>query len=77
MESRDKFIEFLITLIKSFLVLVFFGILLPKCLDFLLYKINKSSVYDNSVLVNFVVDKNTKLIYNYIYILKLIFYIKV
>ncbi|ERI91346.1 hypothetical protein HMPREF1982_03305 [Clostridiales bacterium oral taxon 876 str. F0540] len=72
MERKDSFTEFLIILIKSFLILVFFGILLPTCIDNLLFRINKSNIYDNSVFVNFVIDKNSKLIYNYIYILKLI-----
>lgn len=66
--SIDKeFGGFIIVLLKCFLILIFFGLLLPKVLDYILYYfISKPNVYDNSILVNNIVNKNLDIIYKYI-----------
>lgn len=66
--SIDKeFGDFIIVLLKCFLILIFFGLLLPKVLDYILYYfISKPNVYDNSILVNNIVNKNLDIIYKYI-----------
>lgn len=66
--SLDKeFAEFIIVLLKCFLILIFFGLLLPKLLDYILYFfISKPNVYDNSILVHNIVNKNLDIIYKYI-----------
>ncbi|NFN87310.1 endonuclease III [Clostridium sporogenes] len=57
----------IITLIKCFLILLFFGSLLPKILDMILYNFFiKSKVYENSTLVFKNIDLKIKIIYNYI-----------
>lgn len=72
MKKVHNAIEPLLILIECFLIIYIFGLLLPKLVDNFLFIIYKSSIYDNSVLVNYVVDKNSKLLYNYIYIIRLI-----
>ena len=43
------------------------GLLLPKAVDFLLQNlINNTKIYKNSIVVYNLVDKNYKLVYNYI-----------
>lgn len=64
------FIEYkktIITLIKCFLILLFFCSLLPKVLDIVLYNFFiKDKVYENSTLVFKNIDLKIKIIYNYI-----------
>ncbi|MCW6077255.1 MULTISPECIES: endonuclease III [Clostridium] len=64
------FIEYkktIITLIKCFLILLFFCSLLPKALDIVLYNFFlKDKVYENSTLVFKNIDLKIKIIYNYI-----------
>ena len=66
--SIDKeFGDFIIILLKCFFILIFFGLLLPKFLDYILYYfISKPNVYDNSILVHNIVNKNLDIIYKYI-----------
>lgn len=70
--SIDKeFADFIIVVLKCFFILVFFGLLLPKLLEFILYYyICKPNVYDNSILVHNIVNKNLDIIYNYITVFK-------
>lgn len=71
--DRDKsFIEFIILLLKCFLILIIFAEILPMTIDKILYKIYQSNYYYNSIFVNYIVDKNSKMIYNYMYIFRLI-----
>lgn len=61
--------EFLILLLKSFTILLFFGDFLPKVLDNIFYNyFSKNIVYDNSILVNNIIIKNRMIIYNYLII---------
>jgi len=70
MFKQNNVIEFLCLIFKCFLILILFGLLLPKLLDSILFYFYKSNIYDNSIFVNFLVDKNNKILYNYIYIIK-------
>lgn len=59
--------NFIIVLLKCFFILIFLGLVLPKVLDYILYYfISKPNVYDNSILVNNIVNKNLDIIYKYI-----------
>ena len=59
--------DFIIILLKCLLILIFFGLLLPRFLDYILYYyISKPNVYDNSILVHNIVNKNLDIIYKYI-----------
>ncbi|NFD25299.1 endonuclease III [Clostridium botulinum] len=64
------FIEYkkaIVTLIKCFLILLFFGSLLPRALDSVLYNFfMKNKVYETSTLLFKKLDLNIKIIYNYI-----------
>ncbi|NFF01858.1 endonuclease III [Clostridium botulinum] len=64
------FIEYkkaIVTLIKCFLILLFFGALLPRALDSVLYNFfMKNKVYENSTLEFKNIDLKIKIIYNYI-----------
>ena len=60
---------FIITILKCFFVLFFFGLFLPEFLDYILYNFMvKPNVYDNSIFVHNLVFKNLDIIYNYIYV---------
>ncbi|OOO63156.1 endonuclease III [Clostridium tepidum] len=62
-----KYKKTIITLIKCFLILLFFGSLLPRILDMILYNFFiKNKVYENSTLVFKNIDLKIKIIYNYI-----------
>jgi hypothetical protein len=71
MNNKHSALEFILTIMKCFFILIVFGVYLPKIVDSFLFFLYKSNVYHNSMFVNYVVDKNGKLLYNYIYILKL------
>ncbi|WP_123053588.1 endonuclease III [Clostridium sp. JN-1] len=58
-------LEFAATLLECFLILIFFGLLLPKLIDYSLYYYMDKS-YNNSILVYNVVEKNADIISNYI-----------
>jgi hypothetical protein len=72
MSKIHNTLETLLIFLKCFLIIYIFGLLLPELIDSFLFLLHKSSICDNSVLVNYVVDKNNKLLYNYIYIIRLI-----
>lgn len=74
MYRQNDTIEFILLILKCFLVLFLIGLILPQLIDNFLYYFFKSNIYDNSVFVNFLVDKNKKILYNYIYIIKIILY---
>ena len=59
--------DFVILTIKCFVILIVIGIFLPKAVDYLLQNlIDNTKIYRNSVVVYKLVDKNYKLVYNYI-----------
>lgn len=64
--NKDVY-KFILTILKCFLILLFFGIMLPKILDITLYNfITKINTYDNSILVFNGEHRNMIIIYNYI-----------
>lgn len=58
-------LEFIIILLECFFILIFFGLLLPKLIDYILYNYMDKS-YNNSILVYNVIEKNINIISNYI-----------
>lgn len=67
MSIDREFGDFIIVLLKCFFILIFFGLLLPKVLDYILYYfISEPNTYDNSILVHNIVNKNLDIIYKYI-----------
>lgn len=69
MIKNEEFSVFIIIMLKCFFILVFFGLFLPRFLDYLLYNfISKPNVYDNSIFVHSLVRRNLDIIYNYIYV---------
>ncbi|WP_368487816.1 endonuclease III [Clostridium sp. BJN0013] len=59
--------SFIIEVLKCFLILVFFGMFLPKFIDLIIYNlVVKSHSYDNSIFVYSIFSKNIDIIYNYI-----------
>ncbi|GAA0123863.1 MAG: hypothetical protein KID00_15850 [Clostridium argentinense] len=67
-ELKDFFVLYLRTLI----IIIFMGIILPNILDYALNFITKdSTIYENSILVCKSIDKQRELLYNYIHIFKL------
>lgn len=71
MTIKSNITDFIIIFLKCFLILIFFGFFLPKFLDFILYYyICKPNIYDNSILVHNIVNKNIDLINNYVTVFK-------
>lgn len=69
MSESKEFGNFMIAVLKCFFILFFFGLFLPKFLDYILYNfIIIPNVYDNSIFVHNLVRKNLDIIYNYIYV---------
>lgn len=63
--------DFAIALSKCFLILLFFGFLLPSIIDHTLYiMLEKNRTYGNGVFVYKVLDKNRNLLYNYVFLFK-------
>jgi len=59
--------SFIILTIKCFLILLVIGILLPNALDLILQSLmDNTKNYKNTIFVYKLVDKNYKLVYNYI-----------
>ncbi len=53
--------------IKCFIILLIIGIVLPKVVEYLLQNlVNNTKNYKNSIFVCKLVQKNYKLVYNYI-----------
>jgi hypothetical protein len=66
MKNKDLW-RFILLTGKCFIILLVIGLLLPKVIDYLLQNlINNTRIYKNSVVVYKLVDKNYKLVYNYI-----------
>lgn len=64
--------DFLILYLRTLIIIIFMGIILPNILDYTLYLLSKgSTVYENSILVCKSIDKQRELLYNYIHIFKL------
>ncbi|OBR94882.1 MULTISPECIES: endonuclease III [Clostridium] len=62
----EKKSEFIIVTLKCFFILVFFGVFLPRCIDFVIYNfVVKPHSYDNSIFVYSIFTKNMNIIYNY------------
>lgn len=70
--NRDKEVyDFIRVLLECFLILMFFGLFLPKFLDCIFYNfINKHNNYDNSILVQNIVHKNIHIVHNCIDVFK-------
>ncbi|AKA70106.1 hypothetical protein [Clostridium scatologenes] len=67
MNIDEKTYDFAITVLKCFFILIVLGLFLPKLLDYVFYNfINKPNVYDNSILVNNLVNRNIDILHNYI-----------
>lgn len=70
-EMKDKNIEFIISIIKCFFILLMFGNYLPKIIDYLLYQyISFHDLHENSTFVYNVINRNRIIIYKYIYTFK-------
>lgn len=62
----EKKAQFIISILRCFFILVFFGIFLPKFIDFILYNfVIKPHSYDNSIFVYSIFTKNMDIVYNY------------
>lgn len=71
MESKIDIGKLVIVILKCFFILLFFGEVLPKCIDYMLYYMYRANEFsNNSTFVCYIVDKNIKLINNYIYIFR-------
>lgn len=69
MIRNEEFVSFFMIVLKCFFILIFFGLFLPRFLDYLLYNfISKPNVYDNSIFVHSLVRRNLDVIYNYNYV---------
>jgi hypothetical protein len=67
MSVDEEFVDFIIVLLKCFFILIFWGLLLPKLLEYYLYYfISKPHTYDNGILVHNIVNKNLDIISKYI-----------
>ncbi len=65
--KNKEFWNFILITIKCFVILMVIGLLLPRAVDFLLENlISNTKIYNNSIVVYNLVDKNYKLAYNYI-----------
>ena len=65
--KRKEIWHFIILTIKCFIILLILGVFLPNFMDYLLHNlINDTKIYRNSIFVNKLVDKNYRLVYNYI-----------
>lgn len=66
--------KFILLLIKCYLIILTFGILLPKIIDFILLKfIINFNEYKNSAFVFNVLNKYEIILYRYIYIINKFF----
>lgn len=69
MSENKEFADFSITVLKCFFILFFFGLFLPRFLDYVLCNfIIRPNGYDNSIFVHNLFRKNLDIIYNYIYV---------
>ena len=71
LKVEDKNIEFIISIIKCFFILLMFGNYLPKIINYLLYQyISFHDLHENSTFVYTVINRNRIIIYKYIYTFK-------
>lgn len=69
--SKNDMYIFIMNLLKSFIILLIIGKLLPDLLRILLEKVyGRSYMYKNSIFVYNLVDKNEKIFYNFIIVLE-------
>ncbi|MBC2580343.1 endonuclease III [Clostridium sp. DJ247] len=67
MTMNSEVTEFIIVVLKCFAVMMFWGMILPKLLDYFIYNfINKPNIYDNSILVYNIFHKNLNFLNYYI-----------
>lgn len=63
--------EFIRVLIKCFIILLFFGTVLPKLLNVLIFKfIDINKYHENSTFVNGIFYGNRILVFKYMYIIR-------
>ncbi|SDL08327.1 hypothetical protein SAMN05216497_106120 [Clostridium cochlearium] len=68
-ENKTEYIEFLGYLLKSFLILLIFGEVLPKLLDYILFiYLRQKNIHNDSILVQNILSENGNILKNYIYI---------
>ena len=68
MIDRQYNLRFLITIFKCFFLLLLFGIFLPKILDYIIYYfVVKPNVYENSIFVYNIFNKNHNILYKNCY----------
>jgi hypothetical protein len=66
LRNFKEMVDFLITVLKCFFILLVLGMFLPRIVDFILYKlINKYNNYDNYLFVNSVLKSNYNVISGY------------
>lgn len=71
MKNKTDIINFIIIILKCFLILLLFGEALPKTIDYVLYYIYRSNNYGaNATFVCYIVNKNISFINNFIFIFK-------
>lgn len=74
MTNQRKKVDFLILILKSYLIILTLGLILPKLIDLLLwFIINRYSNFNNSTFVFNVLSKNELLMSRYIYLLEVFF----
>lgn len=68
-ENKTEYIKFLGYLLKSFLILLIFGEVLPKLLDYILFiYLRQKNIHNDSILVQNILSENGNILKNYIYI---------
>ena len=72
MENRQRNLyEFIRILIKCFIILLFFGVVLPEVLNVLIFKlIDINKYHENSTFVNGIFYKNRLFGFKYMYIIR-------
>lgn len=66
---KKEYIEFFGYVIKSFLILLIFGEVLPRLLDYILFIYLKGKSFNNDgIFVQNILVKNTSILENYMYI---------
>jgi len=65
--TKEEIINFIIIILKCFLILLFFGIILPKIFEILLKSINYNFNFKNNAkFVNYSLDTKKSIVNNYI-----------
>ena len=65
--NKEEFVDFFIIILRCFLILLFFGILLPKILEMLLSGMNYNLNNRNNIkFVNYSLSEKRSIVYNYL-----------